>query len=310
MSDPCLFCGAATTVALASVADNRFGSPGTYAIHACSACGGRQTFPRPDQAALKALYEQYYNYGGKTDSGYAAARERFLASPFYRLMLAVDGDVSFHAERGHGRLLDIGCNEGRGLRLYRANGFAAEGLELNSNAAAAARSAGFEVHEKLVEDFAPAQPYNVAVLSNVLEHAPDPRAMLAHVARILSPGGEVWISLPNVDSALASICGRDWVNWHVPFHIVHFSQARLEKLLGEVGFEVVSVKNITPALWVAQSLIAWRWRDNPPAAIRLQRKAPLVAALMAIARGLAFPLLWAWNRNGRGDCLVVKAKKR
>ena len=139
MNDPCLFCGAPTQAAIADVVDNRFGSPGRYAIHACAACGGRQTCPRPDQAALKALYERYYNYGGKTDSGYASAREKFLFSPFYRLMLAVDGDISFHARKGSGRLLDIGCNEGRGLRLYRQNGFEAEGLELNSHAAAKAR---------------------------------------------------------------------------------------------------------------------------------------------------------------------------
>jgi hypothetical protein len=144
----------------------------------------------------------------------------------------------------------------------------------------------------------------------VLEHAPDPRAMLADVSRILAPGGEVWISLPNVESAMAKICGRDWINWHVPFHIVHFSQMRLEKLLAEAGFEVRGATNVTPALWVAQSLIAWYWRRDAAAAIRLQRKAPLVAGLMAIARGIFFPLLWAWNANGRGDCLVVRARKR
>lgn len=310
MNDPCLFCGAVTHMAFPDIVDNRFGSPGHYAVHACAACGGRQTFPRPDQSALKSLYERYYNYGGKTDGAYASLREKFLFSPFYRLMLALDGDVSFHLQRGKGRLLDIGCNEGRGLRLYKANGFAAEGLELNAHAAAAARAHGFAVHEKLIEDFAPAQPYDVAVLSNVLEHAPDPRAMLAHVARILAPDGEVWISLPNVESAMAKLCGRDWINWHVPFHIVHFSSTRLEKLLAEAGFEVKASRNVTPALWVAQSLIAWTWRRDASAAIRLQRKAPLVAGLMAIARGIFFPLLWAWNASGRGDCLVVRARKR
>jgi len=309
MSDPCLFCGAETHVAFPDIVDNRFGSPGRYAIHACAACGGRQTFPRPDQAALKALYERYYNYGGKTDGAYASLREKFLFSPFYRLMLAVDGDVSFHLRKGKGRLLDIGCNEGRGLRLYKANGFAAEGLELNANAAAAARAQGFAVHEKLIEDFVPAEPYDFAVLSNVLEHAPDPRAMLADVSRILAPGGQVWISLPNVESAMAKLCGRDWINWHVPFHIVHFARERLTRLLEEEGFAVRGIRNVTPALWVAQSAIARLWRKDQTAVIRLQRKAALVAAFMAIARGLLFPVLWFWNRTGHGDCLVVRARR-
>ncbi|MBI1245767.1 MAG: methyltransferase domain-containing protein [Alphaproteobacteria bacterium] len=309
MSDPCLFCGAPTREIVTRVVDNRFGSPGEYAIRACISCGGRQTFPRPDAEALKGLYERWYNYGGKTDSGYAAARERFLFSPFYRLMLALDGDVSFHAAKGAGRLIDIGCNEGRGLSLYARNGFAAEGLELNTHAAAAARARGFVVHEKLIEDFRPEAPFDVAVLSNVLEHASDPREMVRHVRRILKPGGQVWISLPNADSALAGLAGADWINWHVPFHIVHFTLPRLMRLLEQEGFEVTAAGAVTPALWVAQSVIARLWRANMDAVVRLQRKAPLVAGLMALARGVFFPLLWFWNVTGRGDCLVVRARK-
>jgi SAM-dependent methyltransferase len=310
MSEACLFCGASTRPFLDGVVDNRFGSPGIYRVLACDSCDGRQTSPRPDGATLKALYEAHYNYGGKTDRTYSAAREKFLFSPFYRLLLAVDGDISFHARRGEGRLIDIGCNEGRGLELYKRNGFAPEGLELNSNAASVARARGFSVHETLIEDFRPAEPYDVAVLSNVLEHALDPRDMLRHVKRILAPGGQVWISLPNVDSALADLYGPAWVNWHVPFHIVHFSQVRLLALLLQEGFEIVSNRAITPALWVAQSWIAHRWRGDIDAAVRLQRKAPLVAAAMLVARGLLFPLLWYWNRTGRGDCLVVRARVR
>jgi SAM-dependent methyltransferase len=290
------------------VVDNRFGSPGVYRVLACAACGGRQTSPRPDGPALKALYEAHYNYGGKTDRTYSAAREKFLFSPFYRFLLAVDGDISFHARTGIGRLLDIGCNEGRGLELYKRNGFAPEGLELNANAAAVARSRGFSVHETLIENFRPAAPYDVAVLSNVLEHALDPRGMLRHVKRVLAPGGEVWISLPNVDSALAARYGAAWVNWHVPFHIVHFSKARLHRLLEEEGFAIQESTAITPALWVAQSWIAHRWRADMTAVVRLQRKASLVAMAMLVARGLLFPFLAYWNRTGRGDCLVVRAR--
>lgn len=310
MTEPCLFCGAPTRPFLDGVVDNRFGTPGVYRVLACDSCGGRQTSPRPDSKTLKALYEAQYNYGGKTDRTYSDAREKFLFSPFYRLLLAVDGDISFHARTGAGRLIDIGCNEGRGLELYKRNGFVPEGLELNSNAASVARSRGFSVHETLIEDFRPERPYDVAVLSNVLEHALSPRDMLRHVKRILAPGGQVWISLPNVNSALAKRYGASWVNWHVPFHIAHFSQDRLLRLLAEEGFEIVDSGAITPALWVAQSWIAHRWRSDLNAVVRLQRKAPLVAAAMLVARGLLFPLLAYWNRTGQGDCLVVRAKVR
>jgi hypothetical protein len=139
----------------------------------------------------------------------------------------------------------------------------------------------------------------------VLEHALDPKEMLGHISRVLVSGGEVWISLPNRRSWLRSLFGRHWVNWHLPFHIVHFDAATLRRALSETGFTVVEERQVTPALWVALSAIAAAFPRTP----RMQRIAPLVAGLMGIARGLLFPLLWLGNRAGRGDCLVVKARK-
>ena len=305
---PCVLCGSPTARVLDRMYDNRFGAPGSWEIRRCTACGLEQTAPLPSAAELKALYEKHYNFGGECGTAYTDRRERFVQSPLYRLLLRLDGDISFHAERGHGRLIDIGCNEGRGLALYRRNGFTPEGLELNSRAAAAARTRGFAVHEIDLADFRPAEPFARVVLSNVLEHALDPRAMLRDVRRLLAPGGEAWISLPNSRSWLRTLFGRDWINWHVPFHITHFSPARLVDLLAETGFAIVSVREITPALWVAQSTLAWAFAGRADQPRRL-RSTVLIGALMLIARGLLFPLLWLGNRLGRGDCLVVKARR-
>ena len=294
---------------LVGVTDTRFGVPGAFTIARCAACGLEQTLPRPSQAALIALYENHYNFTGSTGRSYLRLR-RLLHSPaLYRLWLALDGDISFHRRRGAGRLLDVGCNEGRGLAFYRANGFDAEGLEANPVAAAAARRAGFTVHGDDLADFRPAASYDVVVLSNVLEHFLAPRAALADIRRLLRPGGEVWISCPNAASWLRALAGRAWINWHVPFHIVHFREPRLQALLAEAGFDRVEARQITPALWVAQSVIA-RVFARPGRTTRALRNPLLVAGLMVLSRLLLFPLLWLGNRLGRGDCLIVVAARR
>jgi len=132
-------------------------------------------------------------------------------------------------------------------------------------------------------------------------------AMTAN-ARILAPGGEVWISLPNARSWLAAAFGREWINWHVPFHITHFTRERLAALLGECGFELVSARQISPALWAAQSLLARLGRGRPdPTA--LFKKRWLVAGLMLAIRCGLFPVLILGNLLGRGDCLIVKARR-
>ena len=306
MTNPaCLLCGGATEVVLDGVADWRFGSPGAWCIARCIACGLEQTAPRPTGAELKTLYETYYNYGGERGTRYIGWRDKFFASPLYRLMLKLDGDVSFHEERGSGRLLDVGCNEGRNLVFYRHAGFKPEGLELNAHAAEAARRRGFMVYETDLAHLTPSLPFDRLVLSNVLEHMLDPRATVAEIRRLLVPGGEVWISLPNRRSWQRRLFGRRWVNWHVPFHISHFDADSLTRLLKESGFAVVSLRNISPALWMAQSTITTLFPGRP----RAHRSAPLLGALMLLARGLLFPLLWLGNRLGRGDCLVVKAQR-
>ena len=106
----------------------------------------------------------------------------------------------------------MGCNEGRGLRIYKQNRFLAERLELNERAAAEARKRGFRVFTDSLETFHSEQLYDVVVLSHVLEHSLKPREMLTHVARILKPDGQVWISCPNIESWQRDVFGRYWLN--------------------------------------------------------------------------------------------------
>jgi 2-polyprenyl-3-methyl-5-hydroxy-6-metoxy-1,4-benzoquinol methylase len=305
----CLMCGGQLRTIISDLVDNRLGTPGAWQIQQCTSCGFEQTGPMPTQSELTALYESHYNFGGLNDTLYTRLREKFLLSSFYRLWTKLDGDVAFHGRRGAGSLLDVGCNEGRSLRIFARNGFSQlEGLEVNENAAAVARKAGFTVHTCLIEDFVPAKPYDVAILSNVLEHSLDPRKMLADVRRVLAPGGQVWISLPNNQSWLRQAFGRSWINWHVPFHISHFSANTLRKLLSETGYGKIEIRNVSPALWVAQSVIARLFAKKEEKTWQL-RNPFLTLIFMAMARFLLFPKLALENRSNRGDCLLVVATR-
>lgn len=304
----CVKCKARLVDSIVDVYDTRFGIENTYSIASCVCCGLEQTNPLPTQDELKHLYEVYYNFSGEKNTRYTQLRAQFTNSIFYRIWLAIDGDISFHRIIGSGKLLDVGCNEGRGLDFYQAHGFSAEGLELNNKAAEVARNKGFTVYGSTLEEFATENKYDVIVLSNVLEHSLSPGTMLQHIHRLLNPKGQVWISCPNSQSWLRSIFGRYWINWHVPFHIVHFSSDTLVKILNELQFEIVSIRQETPALWVAYSIIARLFAKLGQPTKQL-RSAPLVVALILLIRGLFFPLLWLGNLRKRGDCLVVVARK-
>jgi 2-polyprenyl-3-methyl-5-hydroxy-6-metoxy-1,4-benzoquinol methylase len=306
---PCLICNSKPETILQDIFDSRFGIQGSYSITLCPKCGLEQTNPLPSALELKRLYENHYNFDGETNTRYTRLRQFLFSSFLYRLWLAIDGDISFHLMKGNGRLLDIGCNEGRGLQLYQQNGFEVEGLELNENAAEIARSQGFKVYTQLLQDFLPNEPYDVVILSNVLEHSLNPREMLIQVNQILKSGGKVCISCPNSCSWLRTIFGRSWINWHVPFHIVHFSLSSLSQLLQETGFQNIQVQEKTPALWAVHSFIA-KFYAKPGIPTKQMRKALLVAPSILIIRLLFFPILWLGNTLGKGDCLVLEAYKK
>ena len=305
----CILCGTTLPEDGVELFDTRFGIAASYFSKVCITCGLEQTAPVPSADGLKSLYEKYYNFGGENNTIYTSMREWFLSSCLYRFWLAVDGDMSFHCRRGKGRVLDVGCNEGRGLAIYRRNGFMAEGLELNETAANVARLKGFTVHPQLIEDFVPDDQYDVVILSNVLEHSPDPCGMIANVFRLLKPGGEVWISCPNCRSWLRALFGRFWINWHVPFHLSHFSIKTLGSLLQKEGFAVVESKQFTPALWVSHSVLSGLFARRG-SVTRPLRNPMLIMLMISLIRGFCFPLLWLGNILERGDCIVVTAARK
>jgi SAM-dependent methyltransferase len=302
----CVMCGDACKAVLKGLFDNRYGSPGAYDIFKCGRCSLEQTWPRPPEAELKLLYEEFYNWGGQEDSLYYKIRERFLNSGLYRLWLKWDGDLAFHLRLGRGRLLDVGCNEGRGLALYARNGFEVEGLEINERAAAAAQSRGFAVHTVPLAEFFPEEPYGVVVLANVLEHAVDPAEMLTQVRRLLRPGGEVWISCPNAGSRWRRLFGRHWINWHVPYHLWHFTPETLGRLLSRTRLRLLEMETFTPSLWLAQSLLS-QIGSHAGRANQLMRSPAVLAGLMMAGRTIILPLSEGTDRQGEGDCLVIRA---
>jgi 2-polyprenyl-3-methyl-5-hydroxy-6-metoxy-1,4-benzoquinol methylase len=301
----CRICGGACETELTGLFDDRYGAPGSYDMVRCGGCGMEQIWPQLSEKELKELYERYYNWGGEQGTGYGRLRERFLSSALYRLWLRLDGDIGFHLQRGRGRLLDVGCNEGRALTFFAQNGFQAEGLELNERAAAVARAKGFSVYTLPLGEFSSPEPYDVAVLSNVLEHVVNPVAMLTRVRKLLRPGGRVWISCPNAHSRWRRVFGRHWVHYHVPFHLWQFSPETLRGVLTRARLGPVAMHSVTPSLWLASSVCAFlsqQGRVN-----RRLRAAPLMAGLTLASRVLLMPL-GHLDRQMQGDGLVVVAE--
>ena len=143
----------------------------------------------------------------------------------------------FASFRQTNRLLDIGCGSGLLLEAARDAGWEVTGVEISRPAVEHIRKRGFSVFSgELVEADYPAGSFDVVVASELLEHVPDPRSMIAEAARILRDGGLFWATTPHGQGASARVLGTEWSVVCPPEHLHLFSLPGVRNLLKANGF--------------------------------------------------------------------------
>lgn len=147
--------------------------------------------------------------------------------------------------RAAGRILDVGCGRGLFLHVMRRAGWSVAGVESSQETAGEASAAyGVEV----VAGDPPEWPFlpgsfDVVTLNHVLEHLPDPADWIRACRRLLSPGGLLVVSVPNLGSLQAIVGNRDWFHLDVPRHLHHFTRRGLHALLEREGFRVLRTRD-------------------------------------------------------------------
>lgn len=144
-----------------------------------------------------------------------------------------------------GHLLDVGCYTGVFLALCRQRGWRPAGIEPSQWAAEVARRrGGAEVWPGTFRQVAPRLPsaqFDVVTLWDVVEHFADPLADLEEVQRLLTPGGMIFLSTFDMDSAAARLLGRRYP-FLMDMHLTYFTRGTLEALLRKAGFQGVQFR--------------------------------------------------------------------
>ena len=276
----CPVCGTSERVLLhpALVDGIFFCAPGRWQMFRCNGCGCGYLDPRPTAATIGLAYASYYTHAASDEPRWMSAatflgrrfpawRNAYLKRRFpalrkepstswaahlvplfpYGRCLA-DRDVRhLPTPRPNARLVDIGCGDGNFVRLAEQLGYAAEGLEFDAQAVAAARAQGLTIHlGGLPETGLATAAYDAVTLSQVIEHVHDPLAALRECARLLRPGGTVWVATPNVDAPGHRRFGPHWRGLEPPRHLVLFNAAALTRALAEAGFGDISLQPVGP----------------------------------------------------------------
>jgi 2-polyprenyl-3-methyl-5-hydroxy-6-metoxy-1,4-benzoquinol methylase len=282
-----------------------------FTVIDCDACHFKHIVPIPTPAELEHVYRHDYYSVEKPlyiqrhiedrewlDLVYAQRYELFE-----RLLPA-----------NRRRLLDVGSGPGVFLEHGRSRGWAVRGVEPSSQAAAHARANGLDITQAFLDERVASElgTFDVVHMNEVLEHLPDPRAILQLVDRLLNPGGLVALMVPNdyspLQAALRDACG--FAPWWLapPHHVNYFDVASIQRLLSE-RFEVVSAETSFPLdlfLLMGDNYVG---NDDVGRACHAKRKALELNLARAGKAGLTRAMHEAFAKLGIGRDVFVVARK-
>lgn len=326
----CPLCGSQGEPLYRGLMDGLFGAPGRWNLSICRSRSCRLVWldPMPTQEDLWIAYRRYYThdappqnasrsfvrkiyrrlrdvyiqdrfgYAGEKANGFLRLLARaFLLTPYIRQDII--GEVRQLTFVPRGRLLDIGCGSGDWLHLMRARGWSVEGLDLDETAVANAKDRGLPVHCGTVHDRKfPEAHFDAVTLNQVIEHVPDPIAVLSECHRILKPGGHLILYTPNSSSLGHRVFGRHWRGLEPPRHLHLFGPHSMASAFSSAGFNKLQMRTIN-STYVWLESVRTRLAD---------RTRPYASALAA--RTLAhLEQFYLFFDPVAGECLVVDAVK-
>jgi 2-polyprenyl-3-methyl-5-hydroxy-6-metoxy-1,4-benzoquinol methylase len=215
----------------------------------CAACDLVYVSPTFDEQHYKAVYaspeyQEIVRDLGITSHGYRVQR-------FGRERVAL---MAQHLDARAPRYLDVGCSTGFVVEAARDAGWTAVGVDLNPSAIEFGRSRGLDLRAVDMEQagFEPAS-FDAVSLFDVLEHLIDPVRTLRACARLLAPGGIVFLYVPNYDSASRLLMGKDAHFIWPTHHLNYYTPKTISDLVSREGFEPAYVAteglDIADYLW-------------------------------------------------------------
>lgn len=160
-------------------------------------------------------------------------------------------DVEALVPSGVRRVLDVGCSVGAlGAAIKRSHGCQVFGIELSAEMARCASAVLDYVYVGDADAGLRAEPvcgssFDLIIFADVLEHLPDPWGTLKTAVGLLSEGGSVIVSVPNVrhiDTIWNLVVRGRWPyrdrGIHDRTHLRFFARADAMDLIDQAGLKI------------------------------------------------------------------------
>ncbi|MBU1699257.1 MAG: class I SAM-dependent methyltransferase [Candidatus Eisenbacteria bacterium] len=149
-----------------------------------------------------------------------------------------------------GKLLDIGCGNGRLLYLCREGGWDVKGLELSPFLAeSVTKRLKIDVKTADFMSYKPTEmgSFDLVILRHVLEHIPDSLHAMRSIRSLLKPGGHALMEFPNIDGidfrmkrwmTRLGLSRKRYAEGYRPGHCNEFCKTSFEYLANRTGFRL------------------------------------------------------------------------
>jgi len=213
---------------------------GGFKIIECRPCGFRHTIPLPSDKKLRQLYgESFYTHEKPAYFRDVEEDKEWWFATYHNY-------YSLLEKYAHGRkLLEVGSGPGLFLKCGKARGWDVLGIEPSLAAIKRSRRYGVKVRQgffdsKTVADLG---RFDVIYMQTVLEHVPDPEAILKLARSKLKRGGLIMVVSPNDYNPLQEILrsGLRFKPWWVapPQHLNYFNFKSMGVLLKKLRFKIM-----------------------------------------------------------------------
>ena len=277
----CLYCGERSfNELIEGVEDFYFGNvAGNFTLRRCAHCRSLWLADPLSADALPQAYARYYthedidNAPGESGGVRGWIRHGHIARRYggsHRLgalvghvlytrlapdRQALDARYRF-APPAPARLLDYGCGGGDYLRQMRDLGYEVTGVEQDPECVARLEAHDIPLHQPgEIEAGKLSEWFDFVTLNHVIEHLPEPGAVLQRIASWMKPGARLFIETPNAEAEGLERFGRYWRGLEAPRHLSVPSMAGLRRVLEQAGLQVERQV-------VRRSIRRWLWQET------------------------------------------------
>ncbi len=229
ISPPCPVCEHDASQQVLEVCDGCKEANAVFTLYQCDACRTGFLAPLPDQAALARRYQD--EFFSKIERHGLISR---LFGQFEGVLFQRRARLIKRLGIAPGSVLDVGCGNGKFLHAMQGNGWTIAGIEPSESGARRAK-ADYDldvISDDVLSVDLPSESFDLITMWHVLEHVPDPIAMVRHISRWLKPDGRLLIAVPNFSGIEARILKTRWAFLDIPRHQYQFNSNSL-KIISE-----------------------------------------------------------------------------